>query len=73
MYTGNVHLDDLFNNKVEFKAVVVDKVSVVISPIFPIIIMSRHQVNEQLADFGLHVYNANIEELRDMKGKITTR
>lgn len=50
MAVGKMKLDDLFNNKEEFKANVVD------------------QINHQLQDFGLTVYNANIEEMTDMVG-----
>lgn len=51
MAAGQLHLDDLFNNREKFKATMVDK------------------INEQLADFGLFVYNANIEELKDMENQ----
>lgn len=50
MAVGKMKLDDLFNNKEQFKAQVVD------------------QINHQLKDFGLTVYNANIEEMTDMVG-----
>jgi flotillin len=50
MAAGKTKLDDLFNNREQFKANIIDR------------------IDAELASFGLIVYNANIEELKDMKG-----
>lgn len=47
---GKIALDDLFNNRQQFKETLITS------------------VDAELSQFGLMVYNANIEELRDMKG-----
>jgi flotillin len=47
---GKIKLDDLFNNRQEFKDALVK------------------EINGELTQFGLKVYNANIEELKDLKG-----
>lgn len=47
---GKIALDDLFNNREEFKMKLVN------------------EVDRELRQFGLTVYNANIEELKDMVG-----
>jgi Uncharacterized protein conserved in bacteria len=50
MAAGKLPLDDLFNNKENFKHHVSDK------------------INTVLADFGLYVYNANLEDFKDLEG-----
>lgn len=47
---GKIALDDIFNNRQQFKQTLIDS------------------VDSELSQFGLTVYNANIEELRDMAG-----
>lgn len=47
---GKIKLDDLFNNRQQFKEALVK------------------EINGELTQFGLKVYNANIEELKDLKG-----
>lgn len=47
---GKIKLDDLFNNRQQFKEALVK------------------EINTELTQFGLKVYNANIEELKDLKG-----
>ena len=47
---GKIKLDDLFNNRQQFKEALVK------------------EINGELSQFGLKVYNANIEELKDLKG-----
>lgn len=47
---GKIKLDDLFNNRQQFKEALVK------------------EINSELTQFGLKVYNANIEELKDLKG-----
>lgn len=46
---GKIKLDDLFNNRQQFKEELVT------------------EINSELSQFGLKVYNANIEELKDLK------